>query len=320
MSLGSAIGQVDSGIFNDLLIAPHFANIMLQPIVVAPREGAIAYDETTKLLYYSSNYKWIPIGSGGLPPGGLPQGLIVQTTAPTGTTFVGRTIVSSTTAITVTNGNGVGGNPTLTFNPATAGITALNVSVTPAGLLPGPTVQDDVNYLGQIFNVNNGFTAYGNLVPAFVVPAASANFPLQGAASWNINGPLGTHPYGYGSDPGFSTNGTYTVQPPTSPAGALTVLFHIDLSMDYIMTGTSVNPVMLELLDQTAVPPNNIVNEREVFSSTGVPGTGGASSGSTGWGGDFLLTVGRVYTPSITTPAGVALSVEFISWSMRRDQ
>jgi hypothetical protein len=118
MSLGSAIGQVDSGIFNDLLNAPHFVDITLSPVKYAPREGAIAYDEKTQLLYYSRQYKWIPI-TAGFPIGGIPQGIVVQNTAPTGTTFTGVTIVSGNSSITVTNGNGVGGNPTITFNGQT---------------------------------------------------------------------------------------------------------------------------------------------------------------------------------------------------------
>src|ERR1700753_1117472 len=107
MSLGSDIGQVDSGIFNDLLVVPHFVDITLAPIKFAPKEGGLAFDEKTQQLYYSRQYKWVAV-TGGFPPGGVPQGIVVQTTSPLGTTFTGVTIVSASPEIVVTNGNGVG--------------------------------------------------------------------------------------------------------------------------------------------------------------------------------------------------------------------
>jgi hypothetical protein len=52
-------------------------------------------------------------------------------------------------------------------NP-TAGITASDVSVGAVGLLPGPTIQEDINYLGQIYNLNNGINVFtsGSVGPA----------------------------------------------------------------------------------------------------------------------------------------------------------
>jgi hypothetical protein len=316
MSLGSAIGQVDSGIFNDLLVAPHFVDITLSPIKVAPREGAIAYDEKTKLLYYSSNYKWIPINGSGFGPGGAPQGILTETTPPSGTTFVGSTIVSSTTAITVTNGNGVGGNPTLTFNPATAGITALDVSVLPAGLLIGPTLQDDINYLGQMFNVNNGFSVYNAQTPEVVIaPGTAPNTPI---IPLSISGPGGIHPYGYNSDPGFDiTTGIYTVQPDIN--GALRILFRVDTSVDYSTVGTSIGGMALMIQDLTA---GTNINARSEWPNRGAPPISptGASEGSVGFGGNYLLNVGSQYAMTFSSAAGNTTTILNCHWSMRRLQ
>jgi hypothetical protein len=109
-------------------IAPHFADITLIPVRTAPREGAIVYDEKTKLLYYSSNYKWIPTSNSG-PISPIPQGIVVQNSSPSGTTFSSIQIISSSSAISISHGNGVGGNPTLIFNGETF----------PQGILSGQT-------------------------------------------------------------------------------------------------------------------------------------------------------------------------------------
>jgi hypothetical protein len=270
MSLGSDIGQVDSGIFNELLVTPHFADISLAPVRVAPKEGGLAFDEKTQMLYYSRNYRWIPITPGGGPivtppglvvqttsptgstftavtivsaspeivvtngngvggnptltfvPGAvplpvLPQGIIAEQTGPSGNTFTGVTIMSSTAAITVSNGNGVGGNPTLTFNPATAGITAANVSVLPAGLLVGPTLQDDINYLGLIYNATNGFSAH--YTPPQLVTAGTT---VQPVGPWSVL----VNPPSFYTGTTFTLAGTFT--PPVN--GRYNCLASIDFT------------------------------------------------------------------------------------------
>src|ERR1700737_271693 len=125
-------GQESTGIFNDILQAPHFVNIALSPVSTAPREGALAFDETTQQLYYSRAFKWVPIASSaaGLV---LPPGFVVQTTSPTGSTFVARTITSGNASITITNGNGVAGNPVITFNGETFPQGLLSEQTAPSG-------------------------------------------------------------------------------------------------------------------------------------------------------------------------------------------
>jgi hypothetical protein len=270
-------GQESTGIFNDVLVAPHFVNIALPPISTAPREGALAFDETTQQLYYSRAFKWVPITSGmpgtfpfgyvvettspsgstfvgrtivsgspqilvtngngvagntiisftGFSPGPgdmFPAGIIVETTSPSGTTFVGRSIVSNSPEIVVTNANGISGDPTLTFNSGAMslpvlpqgliaeqvgpsgnvynGVTitsidpelvvtngngvggnpTLNINLTPVGKLLGGTVQTDINYLGEVYNANNGFSLSTAIIQFVTSTAADASAMITGFA------------------------------------------------------------------------------------------------------------------------------------------
>jgi hypothetical protein len=191
MTLPSSSGQVDSLIANELLVAPHFADITLAPIKVAPKEGALAFDEKTQLLYYSRNYKWIPITGGG---GSIvtPPGIVVQTTSPSGSTFTAVTIVSGNPSITVTNGNGIGGNPTITFNGQTFPQGLLSEQTAPNGtVVNGVTI---VSASPQIV-VTNGNGVGGN--PTLTFNAGIAPLPAlpQGIIS-EQDSPAGTTYHG----------------------------------------------------------------------------------------------------------------------------
>jgi hypothetical protein len=301
MSLG--IGQVDDVIVNNLLVAPHFSNISLPPTKTAPREGAIAYDETTKLLYYSSQYKWVPIStSGSIPP--LPQGLLSQQTSPTGTTINGVTITTTNSGITITNGNGVGGNPTLTFNgvlsfngrngvvlPALGDYTASLILATTIGMLIGPTIQSDLNYLGTIFNQNNGFHVF----------ASGSVPPTSNIIVGNWSAPTA---YFYSSDPNFD------------PIGGLYMgdgsKYHISVNLTYSPSGIATTPDRISVLDTTA--GLRLDNTQNMVFQTVPPG----QSQSMSFSFDAIIPASHTVGVQIVTFANSTITYTDLTWSLRK--
>lgn len=82
-------------------------------------EGAIAYDETVNAPTYYDGLNWIRLGAYDATLAALAayntNGLLTQIAADT---FTGRTITGTANEITVTNGSGVAGNPTLSLPSA----------------------------------------------------------------------------------------------------------------------------------------------------------------------------------------------------------
>jgi hypothetical protein len=236
MTQPSDIGQVNSGIFNSLLVVPHFNNITLAPISSAPKEGGLVFDENTQLLYYSRQYRWVPIMTGGIFPN-FPQGIIVQITSPSGSNFTGVTIDSVSPEIVVTNGNGVGGYPTLTFHPE-----LLPPPSYPVGMLAQITSPTGTNVVGRTITsissaiiVTNGDGVSGN--PTLNFNPSSLPLPTlpQGIISQQT-GPSGTtyngvvltssqadllitNGNGVGGNPTISYNLTNGIVGSTLPAG-----------------------------------------------------------------------------------------------------
>lgn len=122
--------------------------------------------------------------SGAPPVTTVPTGILVGSG---GAIVAGRTLTSTSPEIVVTNGNGVAGNPSLAL------------TVAPVGQLQSTTLQGDINYLGEIFNVNNGVTVSNAATLAgagLTVPMIfNAPVPPPGGADsatdpgWNVPGP-----------------------------------------------------------------------------------------------------------------------------------
>lgn len=138
---------------------------------VAENEGAILYDSTANRPTYSDGASWIGLQAYDATLAALAayntNGLVTQTAADT---FTGRAIAGTANEITVANGDGVAGNPT--------------ISVPTAITWTGKTVT------GGTFNVTSVTTA------GFSSTAGTSTFnPSSGNANVNINAPTGTNAF-----------------------------------------------------------------------------------------------------------------------------
>lgn len=112
------------------------------------------------------------------------NGILTQTA---NNTFVGRTLTGTTNQVTVTNGDGVAGNPTISLPAAITG------AVQPAGGTIGQTLtkKDSTDYNSQWTSIGLGLTAVTNVQLNATVAANALTFAIKTAAG---NDPSATDP------------------------------------------------------------------------------------------------------------------------------
>jgi len=174
---------------------------------------------------------------------------------------VGRTIVSTDPELVVTNGDGVAGNPSLAIN------------LTPVGKLLGGTVQTDINYLGEVYNANNGFSL-NVTAPESVTSSGGAD----------ASGPITVFGVASGanySDGNFNTaTGNYTV--PTS--GRWEFGGDLNFTSDATARGSFVVGGL---------------------ASANIPAYAALNDFNWGWSVEFELAAGAVVSYQISAVAGV---------------
>lgn len=233
-------------------------------------------------------------GGGGGP---FPQGLLAEQVAGGGTaTINGVTITSIDPELVVTNGNGVGGNPTL------------NINLTAQGLIPGGVVQNAIDYMGEVDNALNGFSAYYASATPLVIPISS-NTPIiptdDGTSIMHMYGYIGT---GY-------TAATATFVPPvTSPVQA-TVAYDISVTViGNFATALATGQLEAQIWDVGAGV--NVDGALMYAPANTIVGTQGATMS---FGGVYMLTPGESYQLRMdNTDTLVAAAVSYAHWSATR--
>lgn len=219
----------------------------------------------------------------------------------TGAGVVGRTLVSTDPDLVWTNANGVAGNPSIT------------TAITGVGLIPGGQIQTPINYFGEIFNTQNGFSQYGTAdktVPANSVIGVGT--PLAPTDDGTLIG----HPYGFGTtNPGYdAATATFTV-PTTTPAQN-PVQYQIDATCTFTWVDGATGTLELQVFDLDHAPPVNIDDAQVNGNANALPGF---AAGSLSFGGRYMLTPGHRYQLGMINTDGVQSAiVTFWHWNAVR--
>lgn len=213
------------------------------------------------------------------------NGLIAQTAADT---FAGRTLTGPAAGITVTNGNGVSGNPTLALANDLAGVEGLASNGIAARTATDTWAVRTLTGTANEVTVSNGDGVSGN--PTFSLPSA-LTFTGKTITGGTFSGPSITTP-GAGITFAGSTSGT-TVLQATAIAGTTTLT--LPAATDTLVGKATTDTLTNKTFD-TAGTGNS-------FSIAGV-----AVTANTGTGAVVRATSPTLVTPALGTPSSATLT------------
>ena len=288
----------------------------------------LVYDSTLNALKYANTSAWVRLQDYDATLAALAayntNGLVTQTAADT---FTGRTITGPAAGISVTNGNGVAGNPALALSNDLAALEGLSGTGIAVRSGSDTWVQRSIAVPAAGISISNADGVSGNPTLALANDLAGVEglsttgvAVRTGDGTWTTRTITGTaseitvaNGDGVSANPTLSlpstvvltgksiTGGTFTAEHPFLVNGASIAQFQLQVAGTTIVYNTATGGNSVFACDGDYVWTNIAGTVRERFNSNGTVGFGGASFG--GGTGACIFIANATANPS-TNPTG----------------